>query len=382
MTYLRDTDFITLEDLWGKVREKHRTWSGSSTKPEVHFAEHSEPVEYLGSSLGIGETLTLTGPDGEERTLTSETLRPRDDEAKTLGVFDFGGHEVPITERGLTAMAAFYQIPSKFLLRISTEEQQFLLTQRIQRTEDTPLVVKYTERGVFQAYKATGIRLTPSEIIEEVMSVFGEDAQVVEWSNTPEFFHADVIVPEGDAKYVGGDRDLGDLAFGGVRIGMNRKQNLAPYVQPYIFRVAETNGFEVPVYGIRVDSRHKDEFDVLAEYRNEVQVALDHTVDDMAHLYDLRSQPITDDATGLFRKIALEYDLPARTVGKMEDRLPDALLQVGEPTLFDFANHLANQANDPDFKFKYNVRRALEQAGGTMITDHAARCERCHSRLA
>lgn len=336
--YLRDTAFPTLGDLAESVHDLRRTWSGSSTGLRVSLDRESQ-------------------------------------------AFDLGGHEVPATEQGIAAVAAFYDVPTKFIGRVMPDEQQFILDHRIQRSEDVPVVVRYDDSGISEVYRNVGARVSVEALVERMLDHFPTESQVVEWWSTPEEFRADVVVPENFDRGVGGDRRVGDITHGGVRVGQDRAANLAPWVQPYLFRLVCTNGMEIRAPGMRIEGRGADEESIVRMFGNEVKVALDRVDSDIAHFYDLRSQRVEDDRTGVLRRVTQEYGLPDRTIGRMEDTLADALMAEDEVTMFHLANHITNQANDPSIRHRTGQRRRLEQAGGLMISDHAARCTACHSRL-
>lgn len=361
--YLRDTDFPTLETVVGNLADRRQTWGGSSVDIRVR----------------------LDGTDRQEEPPPVEESAPADDDIadeQTIGTIVLGKHESRVTQGGLRSLAQFFEVPTAFFERIPNDEKQFILDHRIQRSADRPVTIKWTEKtGIEEIYPTDRERVDVYYLGEQMLDVFPEDAKVIDWWNTPEDFRLDIVVPEGYDKGIGGDRMVGDLTHGGVRIGQNRKQNLAPWVQPYLFRLACTNGMEVPDYGLKVDARGQDAETVVALLVNEAIRAFDRVEEDIKHFYDLRSVKITEDHTGMFRRLAHENGIPERTIGRMEDLLPDALLAEEEVTMFHLVNHMTNQANNPAIRSQINARRALERGGGQMVSDHAARCNLCHSRL-
>lgn len=354
--YLRDTDFPTLEDVAGQIHDRRKTWSGSSTAVQVSLVEEAEP----------------DSPDQGEEWAHTE---------RRIGTIDLGGRTIPATPQGIQVLAQYYEVPYKFLERVPADEQQFILDHRIQRSEDTPLVLKYTDHGISEAYRGGRTRVSTDALVEGLLSVFPEDSQVIDWWNDPAEFRLDLVVPEGFDKGIGGDRKVGDITHGGVRCGQNRKQNLAPWVQPFMFRLACTNGVEIPDYGLRIDARGLDEFEINAMFVSEAKRAFDRVDKDIEHFYAMRSHAVDNDPTGLLRRWTRDIGLPDRTVGRMENTLPDAVQSQDQVTMFDLVNHVTNQANDPTLRTRTNARRSLEQAGGLMIHDHDSRCPNCHSRL-
>jgi hypothetical protein len=354
--FLRDTDFITLADLAHEVRDNRSTAACNSVDVRVVLTEEESEPDHAG----------LSEDEAEER---------------RVGTITVGKHEIAATPRGLTALAGFFDIPTKFLGRIPSDEQQFILEHRISRSKEEPLVVKYNDFGIREVYRGDTSRIAVADLVERLIDFLPEESQVVEWWSEPDDFRADVIVPEGFDRGIGGDRKIGDITHGGVRVGQNRKQNLAPWVQEYLFRLACTNGMEIPNLGLRIDARGADESEILAMFGSEAKRAFEGVEKSIKHFYDLRSQKIDDDRTGMLRRMSQEYGLPTRTIGRMEDLLPDAVMAEDEVTMFHLVNHITNQANNPEIRSRISTRRALERAGGQAISDHAARCNLCHSRL-
>jgi hypothetical protein len=356
--YLRDMDtFITLGDLAGQVQDQRRSWTGSSTEVEVH----------LDDSTGQEDSPDLTEEQAAQR---------------RIGTITLGREEMPATQIGLGALAQWFDIPSKFLGRVLPDEQQFILEHRISRAPEEQIVIKFDpSTGLNEVYKAAGTRVNVEGLVEQMLTYLPEEASVVDWWSTPEEFRADAIVPEYYDRGIGGDTKVGDLTRGGVRVGQNRKQNLAPWVQPYMFRLICTNGMEVPDLGLRVDARGRDDFEVLNMFGQEVSRAFDRIEEDIKHFYEMREVKADDDVTGLFHRMTRDLGLPTRTISAMEDTLTEALSADDEVTMFHLVNHVTNAANDPLLRSRHNARRTLEQAGGQMISDHAARCSLCHSRL-
>lgn len=358
--YLRDTIFETLGDVVGKLHDTRRTWGGSSVDVRVNLDVN--PTD---------EPEAQEEADGED----AESYR-------RLGTITLGKHEIRATEGGLNSLAQFFDVPTAFFNRVPGDEQQFILDHRIQRSADTPVTVKWTEKtGLEAIYPTNQTRVDLGYLGEQLLDVFPEDANVLEWWNTADDFRLDIIVPEGYDKGIGGDSKVGDITHGGIRVGQNRKQNLAPWVQTIMFRLACTNGMEVPDWGLKVDARGQDAETVVHLLMNEAIRAFDRVEEDIKHFYDLRTVPVTEDHTGMFRRLARETGIPERTIGRMENTLPDALLAEEEVSMFHLVNHMTNQANNPSLLGHRNARRALEQAGGQLVSDHAARCNLCHSRL-
>lgn len=296
-------------------------------------------------------------------------------------IITFGEHEVPATETGLAALATFFNVPAKFLLRIEPDEQDFVLNHRIDRSEERDLTINYREGGVLDVLKA-GQRKIPAEaIVETAMKVLPGESLVVEAWSDPDDLRIDIVVPDGFDRGIGGDARVGDLTKGGLRFGQNRKQNLAPWVQTFLYRLACTNGMEVPNLGLKVDARGESVEEVLAVMEAKAQLAFAAVEAEIESFYSLRNEPVGDDRTGVLRRVAQDAGLPDRTVGQLEDFLPEIIEDGAEASMFDLVNTITNLANHESLMNRRGPRRQLQQAGGGVIGVHTERCNLCHQRL-
>lgn len=296
-----------------------------------------------------------------------------------------GTAEIPVTKTGLASLGDFLGIPPKFLLRIDPDEQQALLRTRSQRAKHEEVTLYYQSGGLREVRKAHETRVRPERLIDSVLKFFPGNSPIVEHFNTPDELRVDVIYPEGFEHGIGGDPRIGDITRGGIRLGQDRKHNLAPYVQPFLYRLQCTNGMEIPDEGLKITSRGAQEAEIEALFEAAISQAVERLEADIAAFYDLRNQSLGPDPTGALHRAATEQRVPLRTIGRMEDLVPALMEEVGESggdiTMFDMVNLMTNQANDPAMASNRSGRRKLQTAGGTLVNDHAERCNMCHSRL-
>ncbi len=300
-----------------------------------------------------------------------------------------GTVEIPTTKAGLASLASFLDIPPKFLARLDPDEQQFILSTRSNRADKKDVTLYYKENGLYEARTAGETRVRPARLVEAAMRTFPGNSPVVDhWLDHTEM-RVDVIFPEGFERGTGGDPQapgvpgVGDITRGGIRIGQDRKNNMAPWVQPFLYRLRCTNGMEIPDEGLRVSATGLEAREIEAMFEAEVARAVDRLEADIHAFYDLRNTPLGNDPTGALRRAATEQGLPTRTVGRMEDLVP-ALAEDTEGreiTMFDIVNLMTNQANDPNTGVRSSSRRNLQRGGGNLVNDHAERCGTCHSRL-
>jgi hypothetical protein len=339
--HLRELPNITLEELAQTVDLDYRTWSGPLHNVSPHLQER-EPFLALGN-----REIRLSKPS-----------------------------------TGTAVLAHFVGIPIKFYERLQPDEQQFILDSRIQHADEENITVGYREGddGVIEVLKENQQRVPASEIVQVASRAIDPQATVVDYWSRPDSFRLDVVVPEGFDRGVGGDPQVGDITRGGVRLGQDRKNNLAPWVQPYLYRLVCTNGMEVPDAGLRVDARNNDVPTLLRLLEGEVVRAFRRVEHDIEAFYDLRSRPLPADMSGHMRRIAQENGLPARRALQLQGMLP-SITEDGAPTEFDLVNLLTNQANDPSLLSQEGPRRQLQTIGGRLVNDHSVRCTACQQRL-
>jgi hypothetical protein len=294
---------------------------------------------------------------------------------RTNPVLVFGDHDVKVTPQGLESLARFVDVPVRYLLKVPNDEKQYMLSRRIERSGEKDLVVWFTSDGVEEIIAPNQIRIEPSQIAEAVSQVMPLQSPVRDAWNTPNDLRLDVYVPLGFDQGWGGDRKIGDITAGGVRCFQNRKQNLAPGVQPFAYRLWCTNGCEFQDLGIKVDARGLDVDEVMAEFGRECERAFRRVEDDIASFYDMRTQIVTEDRTGVLRRLALDAGLPSRVVSTLEGMVPTL---GAEFTMFDMVNLVTNYANLAPHS---GTSRTVQRAGGSLVNDHAARCPGCHQRV-
>lgn len=346
MLYLREPSGMTLRDLADELnRTGEQTWGGATTDVRLNM----EP------NTGVA-TVTM------------------------------GEIEVPATADGIDQVAKAVGFSGSATKGLETDLQVMLLNELLRR-RPANLAVRYDDSGIGEIYDPAQVRVYPRQLVERVLRVMPETSPVVEWIADASEFALDVIVPDGHDRGVGGDTEaaVGDFSRGGVRITHNRKANLAPSADPYIYRLACTNGMVSAVPGLTsFDARGLSVEEVLGELEVAAQRAFGEVEEQMAHFYGLREQPLGDDVTGVVRRMAQEQRLPNRMVNTLMDRIPSDLSEEGlghPPTVFDVVNLFTNEANNPAYSRRRSTRDNLTVAGGTIVTQERHRCGRCHQSL-
>lgn len=292
-----------------------------------------------------------------------------------------GETEVPANEVGLEVLARHLKMPVRYLLSCPPDEQQFMLTHRLHRMPDERIDMVYTdEQGLSEIREAGRFYVDPERIVDAVARVLPVTSPVRDYWADSNDLRLDVYTLEEDeamARYGGGDRAVGDITRGGVRILQNRKENRMPEVETFLYRLWCSNGMEAPPETVteRLDGRRSDMQDVFdVEFESIVRNSLGNIESSINAFYDLRNQPLGDDPTGTLRRMAQDAGLSNLVVGRLED----ALGAYTDPTMFDAVNMITNTANSQP---RTGAARTMQRAGGLVAADHRARCGQCHSVL-
>lgn len=316
-----------------------------------------------------------------EKTTSTVVPGPEIRVDRVADTITFANVEVPLTKAGLTSLGDFVDVPTAFLHRLTTrpELQQHLLTELYRGVESVALV--YNKGGLLEARDPQKEAVDPRRIVEAVSEVVSLDAPVIEWWKDQREFRLDTIVPEGFDRGIGGEknRKVGDITRGGVRCGVDFKKGLSPWVAGYMVRLQCLNGMECEDPTLKIDARGNTMDEVMEQFGVLCEAAFGQVEHSIKAFYDLRKEKV-EDPLGVLLAIAHENDLAPRfidhllTRAKSED-LPDA------PTMFDITNLITNEALEPSIANKAITRRNLERIGGNIITEHAARCGHCRTRL-
>lgn len=320
-------------------------WSGRATTTTVHIDKVNVHLEEANPSISIGDV------------------------------------EVPVSPGGLEVLARHLGMPVKYLLSCPQDEQQFMLTHRLNRAKDERPTFAYNDTlGLTEIREEGRFYVDPERIVDNVAAVLPVDSPVRDyWADANELRLDVYTLDEHDAmaRYTGGDRAVGDITRGGVRIVQNRKENRMPEVETYLYRLWCTNGMEAPpeTAAMRLDGRRSDIQEVFdIEFRAIVEHSLANIESSIDAFYDLRNQPLGDDPTGTLHRMGRDAGLSNLVVGRLEDRLA----AIANPTMFDAVNMITNAANSAP---RARAARTMQRAAGLVAADHRARCNACHSVL-
>lgn len=342
--------------------------------------------------------LDLNGLDTlvKEREDTVEAVRVAPHEIEfhlsaTDPTIKVGDRETLASETSMKAFGDLLQIPSAFMKRAESKVQAATMDSFLNEMLRNTLLkdARVALHGDYvQDIREWGREsITPAHLTKAALNVLDPASEVTRLVDEPGFFGFDVRVPETSESGVIADGEVydsregarvNDVTAGGIRMGLNIKQGLAPTVEEYLFRLACTNGMTMEDAGLKVDARGQTIEEVMLELENMAQIAFGRVEKTIQNFYDLRSQRV-DNVERAIRAISREQGIPTRSTMALMD------LAAGEdmpddPTMFDVVNLVTNFANSPSIT-RDGGRLILEGAGGAVVTDHAARCSHCQQKV-
>lgn len=295
---------------------------------------------------------------------------------------------VPMTNESLSYVGEFLGVPAPWIKKEDNDIVATVLNMKAQRSHH-PIVVRYLADEAIMSIREPGAKvIEPRQLIDVAAHVLTPDAQVIDFINSTRQFGLDVVVHDGSDRGIGGDiagggpqnRKVGDLTKGGLRFGQDVHQNLAPWVQPYTYRLACTNGMEIPDNGLKIDARGNTVEEVLLELEAAAERAMSRVERDIEHFYAMREEKVANPERALAR-MAAEHGLSDRLRVSLIDGLPGIIEEgAGDLSMFDLVNLTTNLANDPSIS-NWGTRRNLQRFGGQTVTTHVERCNTCASKL-
>lgn len=286
--------------------------------------------------------------------------------AKGAPTVSFGTQELPLDPDGTKALVAFYGVPVAFFDRLTPEERHYLLNSRIDHTPGE-ISLTYTGRRLIDALKPSQPRLEPAQFAAAAMAALPGDSKILECWNTPADLRIDALSPDGDP----------DGTQRGIRLGQNRKQNLAPWTAPILHNAKARALIHIPDPSLKIDARGADPQRIFELLSADVLRAWARTPHDMQALHDLSYEDVTEHRITRLHRLGAEHNIPARCLPRMDA----ALSRLDRPSAYDLALTIAAAAADEDIP-QPGLRLRLQTAAGRLVTDHAQRCSSCHALIA
>ena len=297
---------------------------------------------------------------------TTLTVRPADGDPT----------EIPLSDEGWSNIDGMLKIPESFANRLPMVTRVNLTNDLLSRHMKA-VAVRYTDTGITSMLDPGQIPFEPRYLVEVAQRVVGENGPVVGTVSNLTTFGFDTTSEPGAREL--GDPKVGDITRAGLRFSQNLRQNLAPSVAKYSYRLVCTNGMEVMDEGLRLDARGTQSVEeVMAELEALAQRAFAEVESDVEHFYSMRDEPVQHPERTINR-MARDYGISDRLRNELRDEVPQIVGEDGTTNMFDLVNFVTNMANRSNVP--HGQRVALERFGGQAVTAHVERCRTCASRL-
>lgn len=296
---------------------------------------------------------------------------------------DGGSHlERVLDDRTVEALGVFLQVPLPFLKRQDPEMQDLIVQSLLDHRGTDQAMIEYTDHSLQALRDPAQERVDPRGVIDIAANVLGDDALVVDAFRSPTEYRFDVLVwDRHDDPGRVGKPHVNDITRAGLSFGQNTRSNLTPFVHPYMMRLVCTNGMTVrDAPEFKLDGRGKSVEEVMADLEVKAEAAFSEVERQITALDDMRNQSVGDLGQAILR-MGREEHLSDRLITSAIATAPVLVEDPEDASLFDLVNVLTNLANHPDLEKRVGARQALEAAGGSLVSSHAARCPRCFSAL-
>lgn len=331
--FLREPATRTLADVYADWKSHDRSWNTDACVPTVDFDKE----------VGVVPTISL------------------------------GDHQINLDEEAISQLCSFYEIPRAFFGRLTNAEKHYVMNSRIEHTAGE-VTIEYNDLGITTVRKPSQPRLDVEQFARIAHRIFPSGATVLDDWFTPDDLRLDVINP---LPTIGVEGPV----YAGIRFAQNRKQNLAPTVNPILFHQDTTTVIQIPDWSLKIDARGVS-IEKIAERLEAEALRADARLDsDIRHLLSLQRTSIAGDRITRLHRVAAEHGLPVRPLADVTV----ALSRTDEPTMFDLVLAIANAANAPKLigdPAKLTTRTKLQAIAGAIVTDEAERCEACHALVA
>lgn len=285
--------------------------------------------------------------------------------------------EIELNDASVAALATYVDFPKGFFDRLDPDLKASWMNELLHRKRGLGVVRVGKRSGLISVLSPNQVPIEAHHIITVASKILGPDATVIELENTPTSFGLDVVTSNPRQNL--GDKKIGDITKAGVRFGLNQRQNLAPTVNPYYFRLWCTNGASSINEGTKIDARGATVEEVIGELEIKARLAFAAVETEVAAMYELRNDKVASPERTLSR-MAREHGLSDRLRLRAIDALPSMVEDMSNVSMFEIINAVTHLANDASVRTR-GARLDLETFGASVIAHHIERCTACAARL-
>lgn len=301
-----------------------------------------------------------------------------DPEARSIQLAS--GEQFYLDEQAERSLSQYLGISKAYLAKCPPELKAINLNYWLQRRGNAAAVIEAVDNHWVTIHKPGLLILPLARVAEVITETMQPEYEVVQLIRNDTKFHIDIITDhhvevEPDNRIedrTQGQRTVGDITHGGVRIIANPTEVEAPQVLTYLHRLWCTNGSTSPEAEGTIKLKGNTIDDVFREMEiacRQVMGDLDRKLDDYAAL--ARTFPPGSPARFAYQ-LGREYNLTQRLMDRIMERvsvLPE------DATLYDIQQIFTELANG---SVNYKTMIKLQGLSGDLAFSTEAVTHRCH----
>lgn len=294
------------------------------------------------------------------------------------------GEQFPLDEQAERSLATYLGVSKSYLAKCPPELKAHNLNFWLQRRGSAAAVIEATDDHWVTIHKPGMLILPLSRVAEVITDTMDPSYEIVSLIRNDTRFHIDIITDhhvevEPDERIEDrrrGERSVGDITHGGVRILSNPSEMQPPQVLTYLHRLWCTNGSTSPESEgvIRLKGNTVD--DIFVEMEAACRRVMGDLDTKLAEYAALATMFPPGSPTRFAYQLGREYKLPQRMMDRVMERvniLPE------DATLYDIQQIFTELANGP---VNYRMMTQLQHLSGDLafhtdaVTHRCGTCER------
>lgn len=312
-----------------------------------------------------------------------------DEEARYLR-YDNGAHdgriEFPFDEQLERTVSKYLGISKSYLAKCPPDLKAYNINAWLRAKPQGAAVIESVGDRLISVHRPGLVILPLREVANVIVESMNPEDEVVQIIRDDVSFHADIMtdhhveIPTDEriADRTKGERAVGDITHGGVRVLSSPTEVRAPIVTTYLHRLWCTNGCTSPEAEgtIRLKGNTVDE--VLQEMSDAMSTIRGDLDNKLAQYAETATRRPPGSPTRFARQLGNEYGIPARVLNRILDRVE---LLPEDATLYDIQQVFTETANG---SVNYATMRRLQGLAGDIAldTDHVVhRCGTCERLL-
>lgn len=322
--------------------------------------------------------------DGVQERSLSTTLGEMtvDEEARRIQMDN--GETFQLDDQAERSLAQYLGISKSYLAKCPPELRAHNFNYWLQRRGNAAAVIEAVDDHWVAIHKPGLLILPLARVAEVITETMQPDWEVVQLIRNETKFHIDIITPhhvevDPDERIEDrqrGQRTIGDITHGGVRIISNPTKAEAPQVLSYLHRLWCTNGSTSPESEGTIRLKGNTVDDVFVELEAACRRVLGDLDQKLADYAALAHTFPPGSPTRFAYQLGREYALPQRLMDRIMERvnvLPE------DATLYDIQQIFTELANGP---VNYRLMTRLQHLSGDLafnteqITHRCGTCER------